>query len=170
MAHGPSLRGYLGRVACGDAAVPMERSFQVPDDVFALGQDRETRARVSRSFVSLDDNCFFVRCLLPIPAGRYGSWSFGLWIEVSKLDYERGRRAWDDPVIYPKLRLSGTLANDLSKDLELPGASVVVELRVPDPEAPPMILATSEPDLAKLLADGWSEVEFEDYAVARGFL
>lgn len=49
-----SLTGYMRRVECGDAAAPLERSFNSPDDIFALGDDGASRAVAGRSFASLD--------------------------------------------------------------------------------------------------------------------
>lgn len=51
-----SLVGFLRRAECKDSAAPLEWSFNSPDDIFALGQERENRAVLGRSFASLDVN------------------------------------------------------------------------------------------------------------------
>lgn len=166
-AQDPSLRGFLQRVQCGDAAVPLEPSHAWPDDIFELDEDeRRERADTSRNFAALDRARFFVRCLLPVPVEHYGTWCVGLWVEVAEPDYDQVRGAWDDPERYPRVRFTGVLANDIAP-LALPIAlGSRVHVHVPDPEAPPMIEATASGDLART----WSRVAFEEYAVARGFL
>ncbi|MBX3221372.1 MAG: DUF2199 domain-containing protein [Labilithrix sp.] len=166
-----SLRGFLHRVQCGDASVPLERSFQAPDDIFALGDQVTGRTELRRNFASLDGKRFFVRCLLPVPVEDYGTWSVGLWIEVSKPDYDHIEESWDDPLSYPNLRFGGMVANDLGADLGLPvRAGCKVQLHVPAPDSPPRVLAPATGDLAALLSNAWTKPAFEAYAVARGFL
>jgi hypothetical protein len=169
--HDPSLRGFLHRVRCGNAAVPLERNFQMPDDVFALGDERKDRAEIQRNFVSLDGKRFFVRCLLPVPIESYGSWCVGLWVEVSKNDYDRAWGAWDDAEAYPALRFSGIVANDLAAELDLPVVrGSEVQLHAPDLNEPLQIVSPADPQLASVLSTVWSKGAFEEYAVARGFL
>lgn len=170
-AHDPSLRGFLARVACGDVTVPLEHSFGMPDDVFALGPNREQRATLGRSFVVLDDRRFFVRCLLPIPVEGYGPWSVGVWIEVTQADHARIRDAWDDAETYPRLTFSGTIANDVGGQADLPVMlGTRVSLHVTDPDEPPKVFASEEPAVDVLVTDTWSRQAFEKYAVARGYL
>lgn len=162
--HDGQLRGFVQRVHCGDAGVPLEYRFEVPDEIFALGKLAATRAEAGRSFASLDGKRFFVRCLLPLPVEHYGTWSVGLWAEVSKADYEHLRAVWEDHAAYAKVRCWGTAANDLAK-LELPlrlGARL--ELHVPEPDAPPQIAAPA------VMSKPWPRAEFEQFAVPRGFL
>ncbi|MBK6688196.1 MAG: hypothetical protein IPG45_27220 [Deltaproteobacteria bacterium] len=86
-------------------------------------------------------------------------------------DFDRIGDARDDPQLYPALRFSGTLANDAGAGLELPipiGAPVAVE--VSDPNSAPRISAATLGPLADLLTKTWPKVDFESYAVARGFL
>jgi len=167
-----SLRGFLHRVQCGDASIPLEKSFSAPDDIFALGDEKKKeRAELRRNFASLDGERFFVRCLLPVPVEQYGPWCVGMWIEVSKFDYDQVRSAWDDPERYPTLRFTGVVANDAGADLDLPiGRGSKVQLHVPDPDSPPHVEAPTTGELAELLTKTWSKAAFEEYAVARGFL
>jgi hypothetical protein len=166
-----SLRGFLGRVQCGDAAEPLEWSFQAPDDIFGLDDEQKGRATCGRSFASLDGERFFVRCLLPVPVEDYGTWSVGAWIEVAKADYDHIRKVWDDPEQYPALRFSGVVANDVVTNLDLPvPRGTRVQLHVTNPDAPPAVEAPATGELADLLSKTWPKGEFEAYAVARGFL
>lgn len=165
----PSLRGFLQRTQCEDAAAPLEYSFRAPDDIFAL--DNSSRAELGRSFASLDDARFFVRCLLPLPVTGYGSWCVGFWIEVTRSDFRHVREVWDDPERYPGLRFSGAAANDLATELDLPiPRGMPLQLHVPDPSTPPMVEAPPHGALADLLTRQWPQDDFEQYAVARGFL
>jgi hypothetical protein len=166
-----SLRGFLHRVHCGDASVPLEKSFQAPDVIFSLGADEKSRADARRNFAVLDGSWFFVRCLLPVPVEGYGPWRIGLWVEVSKSDYDQLVSAWDDPIRYPSLRFAGRVANDVRGDLGLPVATgSEVLLHVPDAGAPPQVKDSPVGDLAGLLSKTWARTDFEQYAVARGFL
>lgn len=166
----PSLRGFLQRVECGDAAVPLERNYQLPDEVAALGDERKHRAEVRRDFAALDGKRFFVRGLLPVPVESYGAWCVSLWVEVSRADHDRALAAWDDPAAYPTLRVSGALANDVGAELDLPvPAGTEVQLHVTDPEALPGISALGGGELPGL-SELWARTSFEAYAVARGFL
>lgn len=165
------LRGFLHRVQCGDAAMPLEKSFQAPDDVFTLGDAENERAELRRNFATLDGTRFFVRCLMPVPVEHYGAWCIGVWIEVEKSDYDEAWKAWDDAELYPTLRFTGVIANDVGADLDLPVAKgSVVHVHVPDPDSPPQVEAPSGGELGALLTKTWPKAAFETYAVARGFL
>ncbi len=54
------LRGFLERVRCGSPGEPLEYAFGLPDEVHALGDERESRAAIERDFVSLDGKRYFV--------------------------------------------------------------------------------------------------------------
>lgn len=166
-----SLRGFLHRAQCENMAVPLEHNFRMPDDVFALGDEQQSRASIRHNFVSLDGERFFVRCLLPVRVEGYGTWCVGMWVEVSKPDYERAWEAWDDPKHYEDLQFAGTVANSIATALDLPicvGAKV--DVHVSDAEGIPMIRASGEETVVAILSKEWPKPEFEEYAVARGFL
>lgn len=171
LAKDRALRGFLDRVHCGDASVPLENSFEAPDDVFALGAEEKSRAKADRSFAVLDGSRFFVRCLLPLPVEQYGRWQVGLWIEVSQEDFRQIVSAWNDPQRYGRLAFSGRVANDVRTDMDLPVAlGSVVELHVPEAGAPPEVKASPEQEIATLLSTTWARADFEQYALARHFL
>ncbi|HTU63085.1 MAG TPA: DUF2199 domain-containing protein, partial [Polyangiales bacterium] len=138
---------------------------------FMLSDEESDRVELGNSFAELDGERCFVRCLLTIPVEHYGTWSVGIWHEVSSQDYAHIRKVWDDPELYPALRFFGVVANDVSQDLGLPMTlGATVQLHVVDPDEPPHIEAPQPGELADLLAQGWSQAAFEEYAVARGFL
>ena len=166
-----SLRGFLHRVQCGDSSVPLEKSFQAPDVIFSLGADEKSRGETRRNFAVLDGERFFVRCLLPVPVEGYGAWCIGLWVEVSKVDYDQLVATWDDPVQYPSLQFAGRVANDVQGDLALPvSLGDEVLLHVPDADAPPTVKGSPVGALTTLLSRTWARAEFEQWALARGFL
>ena len=170
-ARDPSLKGFVQRVQCGNAAVPLEQSFEFPDDVFALGDERDERSSTHGSFAALDDQRFFIRCLLPIPIENYGAWCVGLWVEVSKADYDRALQVWEDRDAYPKLRFSGTIANDVASVLDLPiPRGLAIDLHVSDADERPKVVAPARGELGELMTREWPEAEFEAYALPRGFL
>lgn len=166
----PSLKGFLGRVQCGDASVPLERTFGAPDDIFALGKAAKRRAKVGRAFATLDEQRFFVRCLLPLSVAHYDAWNIGVWVEVSGADWKRIRHVWDEPE-YAQLQFEGEVANDLEKDLGLPApVGTRVGLHVTDADAPPFVKGPRRGALGRLLNERWTRRRFESFAVARGFL
>jgi hypothetical protein len=166
-----SLRGFLHRAHCGDTAVPLERVYLAPEDIDALDDKTKGRAEVRRHFATLDGKRFFVRCLLSVPVEGYGTWSVGLWVEVARSDYDRVKKAWRDPDEYPTLKFTGTLANDVGKDLGLPVApGSKVQLCVPNAGSIPTIAAAGSGELTALLSQTWPRAAFEEYAVAHGFL
>jgi hypothetical protein len=166
-----SVRGFFRRQACDDRSAPMEHAFGLPDEVFALGAERETRADVRESFVVLDDARFFVRCLLPIPVEHYGTWRIGLWIEVTRADHERIRACWSDAEAYPLLRFSGTVANDVATEMGFPvPLRLAVDLGVRDVDGCPVVVSAGEEDAEALLTQTWDREAFEAYAVDQGYL
>ncbi len=165
------LKGFATRYRCGALEVPLEHSFGAPDDIFALGDGRDERVMQKGGFAVLDDARFFLRCLLPIPVERYGTWCVGLWVELTRADYEEAKGAWNDPPRYASLRCSATIANDLQVALDLPvRRGDAVELYVSDPDAIPMLRSEGDNAVRALLAKEWQATAFEAYAVSRGFL
>ncbi len=170
-AEDPSLRGFMKRVECGSAAVPLETSFHAPDVIADIAESaKKKRVVLERNLASLDGKRGFVRCLLRIPVKSYGYWSIGIWVEVSMADLQLVASVWENANAYAALKISGKLANKVSPDLGLPipeGASVRViatdpdELLCIDPRVGP---------LESLLSTTWSKPQFEAFATSRGFL
>ena len=157
----PALQGFLHRAQCGDAAVPLERNFEAPDDIYVLAGKHKARTAVGRHFASLDGKRHFVRALLGVPVEGYGDWCVGLWIEVSKADYDHAKNVWDKPRLYKTLQFSGVIANDFGADLGLavkPGSRV--RLHVPAGDSPPAVEAAEASDLADLLTNTWPKAAF----------
>lgn len=172
-AQDTSLRGFLHRAHCGDAASPLEHSFHSPEVIFELGEEKAGRVELGRSFAELDGERFFVRCLLPVPVEGYGHWCLGVWVELAKPAYDEVRAAWDDAPAYERLQVSGVIANDVGANLDLPvkiSTGDKIDLRVRDPDVPPWLAAPGAGELADFLSKPWPKADFERYAIARGYL
>jgi hypothetical protein len=160
-------------IACSAATPPClsRRVFRPQTSSSRSAQTRNRVGRRRRNFAVLDGERFFVRCLLPVPVEGYGAWCIGLWVEVSKVDYDQLVATWDDPVQYPTLQFAGRVANDVQGDLALPvSLGDEVLLHVPDADAPPTVKGSPVGALTTLLSRTWARAEFEQWALARGFL
>ncbi len=93
----------------------------------------------------------FVRALLPVKLTGGFSVTFGVWVALGPADLQRAVGVWWETE-YRNLRLQGSLANALPVwGLQAPP----VELEVRDPEQTPYCAHSSDPGLAKLLAEIW---------------
>lgn len=167
----PRVVGYFERAECGDTNIPLEHSFGMPDAVWSLsGEERGDRANIGQNFVKLDGERHFVRALLSFDVEHYGDWSAGLWVEVSAEMFEQVQSVWDHPDRYMALTFAGRLANDLS-GLELPGRiGSGVTLHAVDPEQALRVRDSMDPELQKMRVQAWGRSDFENFAVAHGFL
>ena len=93
----------------------------------------------------------FVRALLPVKLTGDFSATFGVWIALDPADLQRAFAVWSEPE-YQNLRLHGWLANALPVWGLL---AAPVDLEVRDPEQTPYCGHSSDPELAKVLADVW---------------
>jgi hypothetical protein len=103
----------------------IERSFRLPDPVFALSEEeREARAKIASNFCALEDRVF-VRGLIPVPVnGKSNPYCWGVWAEVSWDSYSELYNTWHQRDCADLKQLEGTLAN------ELPGYDGTVGLPV----------------------------------------
>ena len=169
------LRSFFERCACGERELPLEHNHRMPDDIFALGDERERRAKLGRSFCVLDGQRFFVRGLLPVEVEGYGDWSIGVWVELPGAQWQVLHDSWDEPSEYLAFRAPARLANalgplfgdgwGLSIDPNAP-----VELYVPDADQAPRLRPVTDSPLAQALSRPWSRDSFERFAVERGYL
>jgi hypothetical protein len=167
----PRVRGFFQRVACGDTATPLERTFDMPDEVWDIPiAEREKRAQIGKSFIQLDGDRCFVRALLGLPIEHYEEWSIGVWVEVEAATFQRARDAWHDPAQYLSLDFEGVLANDLGP-LDLPAPrGIVVRVRARKADEALRIEDSAHAALRARCREPWDQREFERYAVGRGFL
>lgn len=153
-----SIENFFHRMSCPQPEFPIEHRFMLPDEVFALGDERDSRATIGEHFVVLDANRTFVRCLFPFEVERYESWNVGTWVEVSRPVADRVLSVWNDDAAYATLEFSGTLANDFGS-LSLPfGSGTPVDVHVVKATQLPLVKSKEQLN------------DFEQYAVEHDFL
>jgi hypothetical protein len=98
---------------CGKRCDELEPAFRRPDAVFAVPeQERDRRVRQSDDFVSIDDEAFFIRGVVPIPVEDLDHpYCWGFWVKVARKHFEEYQRFFnvDPPRDHPGFE--GTLAN-----------------------------------------------------------
>ena len=102
---------------------------KLPDAVFALPYlERYRRARYNEDLCTLDGNCFFIRCVLPVPFTHLdGFFGWGVWIEVSEAHHNAYVSHFERSSA-SVLPFTGTLANKLKAYRATLGLQVLVEL------------------------------------------
>jgi len=171
MLHDPSLHGYLQRCHCGDPAVPLEPSYDAPDAVLELPPDvRESRAKINRSFTVLDEQRYFIRCLIPFSIENYGRWAPSIWVEVSEDENRKVTDAWEAPESYEQLRFEAEAANDLSQwGIDL-ASGTKLTLATENIKESPNVVSVADEKIKTLMSNAWSQADFEAFAVKRGIL
>ncbi len=128
--------------------------FKRPDSVFAI-PDSELEGRVwgDDPLLAVKDVGFFIRTLMPVALTGGFTVTYGVWIEIESDDLHNAWRVWHLPE-YVNLRLTGLLANAAPPwgDVLL-GASVSAAPR--DPDEIPYIIASTEPNLGRILTTEW---------------
>lgn len=68
-----------------------EQAFLEPDYIYALEKtEKEVRAKTSDDLCMLDENDFFIRCVLQIPiVGEETPFGWGIWVSASKENFWR---------------------------------------------------------------------------------
>ena len=148
-----------------------ELTFGLPDVVFDLSEpEREVRCKIGKEIVSLDDNTFFLRGLLPLTvAGRAREYCLGVWAEVSEDVLSRVRELWSDPDQDQEPRMPGTLANKVPFHLNTVGLRLTVQLTGPKTR-PRFFLDTAEHSLYVEQSRGIDEhraIEYSDPAARK---
>ncbi|MEM9301902.1 MAG: DUF2199 domain-containing protein [Pseudomonadota bacterium] len=116
---------------CGEthAGLQKDLAFQMPDDAWELDYlDRYKRVRHNRDFCTLDDQRYFIRCLLEVPL-QYNDDTFGwgLWVEVSQADHDLHVGKWDGGADKTP-PFAGRIANNIKGYVTLIGEPVEVKL------------------------------------------
>lgn len=155
-----SIDYFFRRQRTADPSAPLEHRFRYPDEVFALGAERDARVKGANDFLLLDGNRYFLRCLVPFPVDDLGQWSVATWVEVNADDAQRIERVWTKPE-YSELTFSGVLSNDFGA-ISLPIENgTKVDVHVVDAKKLPQV---------KYAAESMSHDAFERYAVEHNFL
>ncbi len=166
-----SIRSFFDRWRSGDASIPLERRYMLPDAVFELSpEEQEARAKISEDLVVLDDARFFVRSLIAMPIEDHENWVVATWCEIPQADFETLYEVWEVPDRYARFACRGTVANVCS-DVDPSGyLGAAVDVGGGDHEQLPVIVASDHPPLMTRITEPWAWDEFLTFAVSRGFL
>ncbi len=88
-------------------------AYGLPDAIFALSsEDQDRRAIASSDLCILDDERYFIRCVLVVPVNGYeDKFEYGPWVEINAEDFSR-YAIWFNLGVYPGwLSIEGRLAN-----------------------------------------------------------
>jgi len=127
----------MDRVPCAKCGAlhdlsDLEPSFRAPDAYYDIPPgERDSRTQLGDDYCRLRDAAdterrYFLRALLPIPVrGEPAPCSWGIWVELAPLSFQRAWDLWEAPDQHTEPPMSGTLANhiaDYPETLGLPGS------------------------------------------------
>jgi len=120
--------------------------FALPDAIFELDAAvRETRALVSSDLCVLDDNRFFIRCVLEVAISDHTDvFAYGLWAEVAARDFSRYSVYYNTDAPAHVSTFSGTVANRLPLTEETLG--LACDIRLSNEEGLRPAITITEPD------------------------
>jgi hypothetical protein len=99
-AAGPSQFGYTCH-SCGTyhAELPLGYGAPEPDSWHSIPeQERDSRCALTDSTCVIDDELFLLRGNVEIPIhGQDTCFWWGVWVSLSRTEFERIVRLWDDP-------------------------------------------------------------------------
>ena len=87
--------------SCGEIHEELpDLAFQLPAAIFELDQgEREERCSISSDLCTLDDEHFFVRCVLEIPiVGMNERFAYGVWSTLSRESFDSYSATFDDEI------------------------------------------------------------------------
>lgn len=149
-----SESGVVKCSQCGEKhdLIDMEVAFGMPDDYFGLEEDeRNSRGKITSDFCQLDDR-YFVRSVIPIPVlDRTEIYCWGIWVELSKDDFEKTYNTWEDADVSHVPKLMGKLANDLHEYENIIGIEGELQLKA---DSRPFFYITKESALRSDQTDG----------------
>lgn len=154
--------------SCTSCGASINRLLDVgmtwPDDVYAIpGDQRASRVwqdgAARADFMTLDEARYFVRSLVPLPLWDGALFRYGVWLEVSRSDFDHIRRVWNDEPAYARLQFRATLANELEPGDRLRGTSVQAATRSFNDR--PYVVNAEAPSLAATLKAGWDQQTYE---------
>lgn len=104
--------------------------FSLPDSIFELDEDARTvRALISSDLCVLDDQRFFMRCVLEVAiSGHADLFAYGLWAEVSSRDFTRYAVYYNTDAPPQLSTFGGQIANRLPLTEESLGLACLVHL------------------------------------------
>jgi hypothetical protein len=126
-----------------------------PDAVIDIPESERREAVRGNDFLLHEQRAgWFVRCLLPISLTGGLTVTFGAWVRIDEVTFERIGTVWRSPS-YRQLRFSGSFANAVQPwGPELLDAPVTVAVRDED-ALPYVVVAPAAPLLSSLVTDTW---------------
>lgn len=104
--------------------------FALPDAIFDLpAAAREARALISSDLCVLDDNRYFIRCVLEVAIAEHSDmFAYGLWAEVQARDFNRYAVYYNTDAPAHVASFKGRIANRLPLTMETLGLGCDVRL------------------------------------------
>lgn len=95
--------------------LPLDYAWEAPDHWFQIPEpEREHRAKRDSEVCWIDGKDVFVRGCLEIPiVGQDNSFTYGVWVSVSKASFSRILELWTAPVVENEPRKFGWLCNEI---------------------------------------------------------
>ena len=104
--------------------------FALPDAIFDLdAETRQSRALVSSDLCVLDDNRFFIRCVLEVAIASHSDiFAYGIWAEVPMRDFNRYAVYYNTDAPANLLTFNGRIGNRLPLTTETLGLACSITL------------------------------------------
>ncbi|MQA86393.1 MAG: DUF2199 domain-containing protein [Streptosporangiales bacterium] len=145
---------------CGCDLDPYDRhlQFQLPDALLSLPQaELLRRTAYENGMLEVQGYGSFVRCLLRVTMTQDSTVTFGVWLAVHQVEFDRAYEIWDRPG-YAELELFGSLANAVPPwGQPLLGAAARAVVR--DTDEPPWVVEGFTPLLDQVLTGIWPHSE-----------
>jgi hypothetical protein len=117
----------------------MELTFRRPDDAAKLSpEEREAHLQENSDLCIIKGERFFIRAVLPLPVdSRDRPYRIGLWVEVTKSDFERVYDLWESEEQVSEPPIPAVVANDIPTTQGALGHAA--ELRLAGPSVRPAV-------------------------------
>ena len=104
--------------------------FALPDAIFDLdAAARQSRALISSDLCVLDDQRFFIRCVLEVEISDHSeAFAYGLWAEVSMRDFNRYSVYYNTDAPAHLINFEGCVANRLPLTADTLGLPCAIAL------------------------------------------
>ena len=111
----------------------LELSYKRPDPVVELSQEERMLDVFENDDVCVvNDDRYFLRVTLPIPVnGRTEGYQIGVWVEVSRDEFQRVGDLWSEPGQAAEPPMKATLANEIRHHAGSFGLPVLLQLTGP---------------------------------------
>lgn len=125
----------LIKCSCCGKMIPisdLELSFERPDEIANLSsEEKDERCERSGDFYILDDERYFIRCVIPLPVHECENYyAIGAWAEVSQSNYQKIWQLWDDENQCNEDPFSGVLANNIPLTDNSHNCSIAIRLNL----------------------------------------